>query len=126
MRLEIGLFIVLGVLCQIVGTIVLSLQNPPLDSKPLTMAVIACFLTSIPPIVVRHTTFARKNPAAMPLATVGWRMGVLFIALALSAATKWPIHILFCQTLLGCYFPFLVLESALSIRRIRLESRPQG
>jgi hypothetical protein len=98
--------------------------SPPLDTRPLSLAVIACFLASIPPIVVRHTAFARKNHAAMPLATVGWRMGVLFVAIALSAATKWPLHILFCLSLLGCYFPFLVLESALSIRRIRLDSRP--
>ncbi len=126
MRLEIGLFILLGVFCQLIGTIIITFLSPSSDRMPLAIAVVISLATSIPPIVVRHTAFARKNPAAMPMATVGWRMGVLLLAIVLSAATKWPSHKLFCATLLGCYFPFLILESALSIRRIKLDTRPKS
>ena len=126
MLFEIGLFILLGMICQFVGTIVLAFQSSPLDVRPLAVAVVVCFATSIPPIIAWHTSFARKNPAALPLVTVGWRMGLLLVVLAVSAATKWPSHISFCFSLLGCYFPFLLLESSLSMRRIRLETRNRG
>ncbi len=126
MRLEIGLFILLGIFCQLIGTMILAFLSPSSDRMPLTIAVLISLATSIPPIVARHSAFARNNPAAMPMATVGWRMGVLLFTVALSAATKWPSHKLFCATLLGCYFPFLILESALSIRRIKLDTRSRS
>ena len=123
MRFEIGSFLLLGIICQAIGTIVLAFQSSPFDLLPVAIAVVVCLATSIPPIIIGHASFARKYPAILPLITVGWRMGLLLVAILLSAATKWPSHISFCFSLLGCYFPFLILESALSIRRIRLETR---
>ncbi len=54
----------------------------------------------------------------------GMAFGVVLIPIVWAAATKWPEVKSFSLTVLGCYFPFLVLESALSITRIRRESAP--
>jgi hypothetical protein len=78
----------------------------------------------LPPFLLRFTQFAKRNQSAMPLVSVGWRTGVLVCAILLSAATKWPLHFFYCFCVLGCYFPFLLLESALSIIKVQQDSRP--
>ena len=57
---------------------------------------------------------------------MGFRFSVLLAALAISTATKWQHHNSFCNCLLGYYFPFLILQSALLIRKQSLQHPPQS
>ena len=57
---------------------------------------------------------------------MGFRFSVLLAALAISTATKWQHHNSFCNCLLGYYFPFLLLQSALLIRNQSLQHPPQS
>lgn len=124
MKTGLLLFLSVTLLCQVVGSMVIQIWYPKEGSWPLVMANLACLTSSLPPFLLRFTRFAKKNGAAMPLVSVGWRTGVLVCAILLSAATKWPLHFFYCFCLLGCYFPFLLLESALSIIKVQQDSRP--
>lgn len=58
-----------------------------------------------------------KAMTLIPIAIALWRVLVVVAAVVIARATKWPNYYFFVECLLGCYFPFLVLESSLSIRR---------
>ena len=60
------------------------------------------------------------------MVTMGFRFSLMLGALAISAATKWQHHNSFCNCLLGYYFPFLILQSALLIRNQSLPNPPQS
>ncbi len=73
--------------------------------------------------------FGTKNVAQTDLSillTMGFRFSVLLGALAISTATKWQHHNSFCNCLLGYYFPFLLLQSALLIRNQSFSNPPQS
>jgi hypothetical protein len=70
---------------------------------------------SIPSLLVCSSGAWSRLGAGGPLLIVGWRMGSYLAVLLLAGATKWPGDNFFAQSLLGCYFPFLVLESGFSI-----------
>ena len=118
------LFLAVTLICQLAGTLVIQIFYPAKGTLPLVLANLACLASSLPPYLLRFTKFSRQNSSAIPLVSVGWRTGVLVCAILLSAATKWPLHFFYCFCLLGCYFPFLLLESALAIVKVQQDSRP--
>jgi hypothetical protein len=72
---------------------------------------------SIPTLLVSSSSAWSRLGAGGPLLIVAWRLGSYLAVLLLSGATKWPGDNFFAQCLLGCYFPFLVLESGFSISK---------
>jgi hypothetical protein len=86
------------------------------DGIPAGLAALALASSiSAGPILWRRGSFGIKMPVASTLLTIALRMLLLIGALGLVTATKWSYRNSFAGSLLGCYFIFLTLESALSI-----------
>jgi len=123
---DVAAVVAVGVFCVIVGSSLkpwLSTTSFPILWSQLLQSVFWMGLGTIVPLLIRHTDFAKKNDAAMPILTVLWRFSVVATALLASAATKWPLDKSFAACLLGCYFPFIILESVLSVRHVSQDSR---
>ncbi len=108
-------------LCLVVGGLLMpwaASMGVPISWQDLFQGLFWGILGAIVPLLLRYTRFGRENGAAMPILTVLWRFGVVAVAVLSAAATKWPLDKSFAASLLGCYFPFVILESALSIRNI--------
>jgi hypothetical protein len=58
---------------------------------------------------------AHRYPVFGALMNVNWRIGTIAGLALVVSATKWPQGNSMCLYLVGYYFPFVVLESALSI-----------
>jgi fumarate reductase subunit D len=87
------------------------------DAIPAGLSALAlCALISAGPIFWRRGAFGNNMPVASTLLAITLRMLPMIGALGLVAATKWSYRNSFAGSLLGCYFIFLALESALSIR----------
>jgi len=117
---------VVGLFCLVVGGLLMpwaASVGVPISWKDLFIGLFLGILGAIVPLLSRYTRFARENAAAMPIMTVLWRSGVVAIAILVAAATKWPVDKSFAVCLLGCYFPFVILESGLSIRNISQDTR---
>ena len=81
------------------------------------LVLLVCNLATIPPaLLTRGDGRAGSGVSTALLATV-WRLLTFTAALTLWTATKWPPGEFAAKCLVGCYFPFLVLESGLSIRK---------
>ena len=74
-----------------------------------------CSTVAAGPIYWRRGSFGSRMPVASTLLTITLRMLLMMGALGLVTATKWSHRNSFAGSLLGCYFIFLTLESALSI-----------
>jgi hypothetical protein len=87
------------------------------DGIPAGLAALGlCSSVAAGPIYWRRGSFGLKMPVASTLLTITSRMLLMMGALGLVTATKWSHRNSFAGSLLGCYFIFLTLESALSIR----------
>jgi hypothetical protein len=87
------------------------------DGIPAGLAALGlCSSISAGPIFWRRGSLGIKMPVASTLLSIALRMLLMIGALGLVAATKWSHANSFSNSLLGCYFIFLTLESALSIR----------
>jgi hypothetical protein len=87
------------------------------DGIPAGLAALGlCSSVAAGPIYWRRGSFGMKMPVASTLLTITSRMLLMMGALGLVTATKWSHRNSFAGSLLGCYFIFLTLESALSIR----------
>jgi hypothetical protein len=87
------------------------------DGIPAGLAALGlCGSVSAGPIYWRRGPLGVRNPVASTLLSITLRMLLMIGALGLVAATKWSHRNSFAGSLLGCYFIFLTLESALSIR----------
>jgi len=116
----------LGLVCLFVGAgfeYWFSKSKFPIEWSDLLLSIFWMTLATVVPLMVRHTDFAIKHASIMPILTVVWRFNVVATALLISAATKWPLDKSFAGCLLGCYFPFIILESALSVRHVIKDSR---
>lgn len=92
-------------------------QRDATDGIPAGLAALGlCCCVSAGPIYWRRGPLGARNPVASTLLSITLRMLLMIGALGLVAATKWSHRNSFAGSLLGCYFIFLTLESALSIR----------
>jgi hypothetical protein len=80
------------------------------------MAIAVCNLATIPPVVMSSSLNAPQFAATKPLLATAWRMLTLIGVIMVWYATKWLPSEFNAKCLLGCYFPFLLLESVLSIK----------
>jgi hypothetical protein len=120
---ELAAYCALGVACW-VGTWIFIGGGAFEEYAILALAV--CLASCVGSLVWQ---FGHKNIAQSDLSillTMGFRFSVLLGALAISTATKWQHHNSFCNCLLGYYFPFLLLQSALLIRNQSFSNPPQS
>ena len=123
---ELGAVASVGVLCLLTGVVLMPWTKSiglPIASQDLIRGIFWGALGATVPLLLRYTTFGRANAYTMPIMTVLWRFGVVAVAILIAAATKWPVDKSFAACLLGCYFPFVILESGLSIRNISQDTR---
>lgn len=83
------------------------------------MVIMVCNTATIPPNLVRSGVKEPRMAATLVLFTTVWRLGTLIAVLVFWSATKWPPSEFAAKCLVGCYFPFLVLESVHSICHIK-------
>ncbi len=88
---------------------------------PRILAVATCFCAAAAGLLFSRSDFTRRYPIAAILMGIQIRLGILVGAIAFVTATKWNNHNLFTNTLVGCYFSFLALESCLTIQRIKTQ-----
>ena len=90
------------------------------------LALSACLATGFGPLAWQLFGKAQERDELSILLTMGFRFSVLLGALAISAATKWQHNNSFGSCLMGYYFPFLLLQSALLIRNQTIQHPPQS
>ncbi len=90
------------------------------------VALIVCFGSCIGPCIWQIGSQDVLQSDFSILVTMGLRFSILLGAVAVSTATKWQQHNSFCNCLLGYYFPFLLLQSALLIRNQSFSHPPQS
>jgi hypothetical protein len=123
---DFGAVALMSVVCWVVGVLLMPWSESvglPISTFDLIAGISWGVVGAALPLSLRHTRLGKENAAAMPILTVLWRFGVVAVAILGAAATKWPLDKSFAASLLGCYFPFVVLESALSIRNISQDTR---
>jgi hypothetical protein len=89
------------------------------------LALFVCFVSSATPSLRQLGCRQTESSDLSILFTMGFRFSVLLGAAAISTATKWQHHNSFCNCLLGYYFPFLLLQSALLIRNQTFSHPPR-
>ena len=114
---DFALYVLLGVLCVLIGS---ALYRLPDYVKGVEIWSMAAILSVACGVVVSFLTVSpayRTLPIAIPMIAMFFRTGVYMGAVLYAGATKWSHQNYYTNCLLGCFFPFLVLESVLSIRR---------
>lgn len=79
------------------------------------IAIWYCAVVTITTLLWTTGAVAHRFPVFGALMNVNWRIGTIAGLALVVSATKWPQGNSMCLYLVGYYFPFLVLESALSI-----------
>lgn len=120
---EILSYVALALLCWMTTWIIIG--NGADESYSL-LALSVCLVSSIGPVLWQFGDASVTQSDLSILLTVGFRFSMLLGALVISTATKWQHHNSFCNGLLGYYFPFLLLQSALLIRNQSLPNPPQS
>ena len=90
------------------------------------VALGVCLAASLGPVCWRSRDSALATSDVSILLTIGFRFSLILGALAISTATKWQHHNSFCNSLMGYYFPFLLLQSAFLIRQQSIPNPPQS
>lgn len=85
------------------------------DARPAATAAVLVCLAPVLPLLLWRAVSTKKSQAFLGLVASSGRMLVAFAALGVVHATKWDHRIFFGECLLGCYFYFLLLESALLV-----------
>jgi len=120
---EILAYVALALLCWMTTWIIIGDRA---DANYSLLALTVCLVSSIGPVVWQFGDAASAQSDLSILIAVGFRFSLLLAALAISTATKWQHHNSFCNGLLGYYFPFLLLQSALLIRNQSFSNPPQS
>jgi hypothetical protein len=79
------------------------------------IAIWYCAGVNITTLLWTTGAMAHRYPVFGALMNVNWRIGTIAGLALVVSATKWPQGNSMCLYLVGYYFPFVVLESALSI-----------
>jgi len=79
------------------------------------IAIWYCAGVTISTLLWTTGRMADRYPVFGALMNVNWRIGTIAGFALVVTATKWPQGNSLCLYLVGYYFPFVVLESALSI-----------
>ncbi len=79
------------------------------------IAIWYCVGVTITTLLWTTGAMAHRYPVFGALMNVNWRIGTIAGLALVVSATKWPQGNSMCLYLVGYYFPFVVLESALSI-----------
>ena len=90
------------------------------------LALAVCFVSCVSPALWQIVQRWTGQPDLSVLLSMGFRFSMLLGAVGMSAATKWQHNNSFCNCLLGYYFPFLLLQSALLIRNQSFPHPPQS
>ena len=90
------------------------------------IALFVSLVSCIGPLLWSAVSKPVAHDSLSIMVTMGFRFSMMLGALAISAATKWQHHNSFCNCLLGYYFPFLLLQSALLIRNQSFQHPPQS
>jgi len=115
--MDVLLYFALATICVVVGSTIYQLPDFEIG---LEIWIVAAAISIACGIVISFLTLSpayRALPIAIPLIAMFLRTGIYFGAILYCGATKWSYQNFFTNCLLGCFFPFLVLESVLSIRR---------
>ena len=116
-------YLTLGALCLVVTWV---LSRDGVVPGYAFLALSACLATGLVPLVFKIVGETKVQDELSILVTMGFRFLVLLGALAISAATKWQHNNSFGSCLMGYYFPFLLLQSALLIRNQPIQHPPQS
>lgn len=90
----------------------------PLEPRLFTYQQIAiwyCAGVTITTLLWTTGAMAHRYPVFGALMNVNWRIGTIAGLALVVSATKWPQGNSMCLYLVGYYFPFVALESGLSI-----------
>ncbi len=79
--------------------------------------LVVCNAATIPPKLLTFTGKSVFSGVTAALFTTVWRLGTFLVVIVLWTATKWLPSEFTAFTLVGCYFPFLILESGHSIKK---------
>lgn len=93
--------------------------DQPLHWEWLGRILIFCTVTSLMPAVLVGERWTPRRGTTIALAVMVFRLHAYLGFLVFLAATKWPGFEWAAKTLVGCYFPFLLLESGHFIRLAR-------
>jgi len=89
-------------------------------------ALLVCFIACVAPAMWQVGKRDAAQSDLSILFVMGFRFSILLMSVAFSTATKWQHNNSFCNCLLGYYFPFLLLQSALLIRNQSFSHPPQS
>jgi hypothetical protein len=81
------------------------------------LGILLSLFSAGPVLLLPNRFFLRFRPAG-PLLIAFWRTSVFLVPMVWLTATKSPENKIYAMYLVGCYFPFLALESWLAMRRV--------
>lgn len=113
------LIVGLDVLIVLSTAILTDWVESPLHWRWLGRILIFCSLAAFVPAALIGDRWTPRRGTTIALAVMVFRLHAYLGFLVFLAATKWPGHDWAANTLVGCYFPFLLLESGHFIRLAR-------
>lgn len=113
------MMILLAVVCVATGSAIVTGLGYPNDLQSWILAAVVNLIAGAQMCLLAIRSRSIKARVMIPLAISLWRVLVIVAAVVIVRATKWPNYNFFVACLMGCYFPFLVLESSLSIRQAK-------
>jgi len=120
---EIAIYVLLGLTCWLTSWFLI--RDGAFEQYSLT-ALFVYLASCIAPLLWPSGGRGASQDSLSIMILMGFRFSILLGALSISAATRWQHHNSFCNCLLGYYFPFLILQSALLIRNQSIQHPPQS
>lgn len=117
--LDLVLCVVLAAICGRLGIYLTGSASSPTPQQ-WWFAAMTSLGCSIPILFLMHSPVVANYPVAAPLLATFWRGTAYLGLLYVGTATNWLGDNFDVICLQGCYFPFLVLESALFLKRVRV------
>ena len=121
--IEIALYVSLGGICWLLTWLIIRGQA---FADYSIIALCISLASCVGPLLWPFGNKATVQDNLSIMVSMGFRFSVMMGALVISTATKWQHHNSFSICLLGYYFPFLLLQSALLIRNQSIQHPPQS